>query len=219
MKILIITIHADPTIPPGAREGGGTHLYINELINMLIYRKAEALIITRKASPGNETFTYGDVKIRRMRLGPEATWDKNNFDDREGELLHMIQDIVADERFQPDLIHSVYWHSGRAAAALSDKWKKPFIHSVISAGMRKKITGYPVSEQRLATERLIFGSAKIIIAVSVQEKDDLINYYQVSSSKVKVIGRAVDQLFLASLYDDDGTLLPLTEPRIQGNHE
>ncbi len=62
MKFLIITLHADPTINPGAEEGGGTHMYVNEIINLLIFKQIEALVITRKASPGEDFFEYGFSK-------------------------------------------------------------------------------------------------------------------------------------------------------------
>ena len=215
MNILVLTIHADPTIHPGAEEGGGTHLYVNEIINLLIYKQINSLFITRKASPGKDNFEYGTVSIARIRMGPEAQWNKNNLEEMDTTINKMISKELKLRKFIPDLIHSIYWCSGRAALFISERYNIPFIHTIISNGYRKKITGYYVSEKRIETEIKIFHSANILISVSNQEKEDLIHFYNVPASKIMVIGRGVDNIFLNDLYDSKGTLLPKLEPNIK----
>lgn len=215
MKLLIITIHADPTINPGAEEGGGTHMYINELINLLIYRQVNSLFITRKASIGEDLFDYNHVKVKRIKIGPEKQWSKNFLTKRENEINQLINESLRNLNFSPTLIHSVYWHSGRAAITLSDKLKIPLIHTIISNGKRKQITGYSVSKEQIETEQKIFNKASVLISVSNQEKQDLEQLYGINPEKIKVIGRGVDNLFLNSLYDSRGTLLPKSTPEIK----
>jgi glycosyltransferase involved in cell wall biosynthesis len=217
MRILIITIHADPTIHPGAQEGGGTHLYVNELINLLIYRNIPTLFITRKASPGPDLFEYGSVKLCRIKIGPEAQWDKNNLFGLENEINNQIEQVVQFHEFNPSFIHSIYWCSGRAAIMLANKLQIPFIHTIISNGMRKRKTGYQVSEQQIKIEQKIYEQATILIAISNQEESDLKEFYEVPSKKIKVIGRGVDNLFLNNLYDSKGTLVSRSQPDIQHN--
>ncbi len=207
MKLLLITLHADPTIHPGSGDGGGTHMYINELINMLIYKNIETLIITRKASIGKDIVQYGSVTIYRIHLGPESHWDKNNLNKIEDEIKILINNTLSEQKFNPTLIHSVYWHSGRAALYFSDKMNIPFVHTVISNGKRKKISGFTESAGQIETEEKIYSNANVIITISEQEKQDIINLYKINSEKIKVVGRGVDNMFLKDLYDDKGTLL------------
>lgn len=208
MKILIITLHADPTINPGSEEGGGTHMYVNEIINLLAYKQVESLVVTRKASHGNAFFEFGSVKLKRLSLGPEYYWDKQNLDDREEEIKHLIEKELTGFNFQPDLIHSIYWHSGRAGVFFSKKYNVPLIHTVISLGARKQQSGFDIPTQRIETEKRIFEHASTIISVSEQEKSDMISNYRIEPGKIKVIGRGVDNVFLKDLYDENGTLLP-----------
>ncbi|MCK6641869.1 MAG: glycosyltransferase [Bacteroidia bacterium] len=215
MSILIITIHADPTIHPGAQEGGGSHLYINELINLLIYRNVPALFITRKASPGADFFEYGPVKLCRIKIGPESQWDKRNLMGLEEEINAQIEDAIKAHQFRPTFIHSIYWCSGRAALMFSDNFKIPFVHTIISNGLRKRKTGYQVSDEQIAIEQKIYENAEVLIAISNQEKNDLEELYKVSSEKIKVIGRGVDSIFLSDLYDNQGTLLSRTQPKVE----
>jgi D-inositol-3-phosphate glycosyltransferase len=208
MNLLVLTIHADPTIHPGSIEGGGTHLYVNELIDLLIYKKINTLILTRKASKGKDIFEYGNVKISRIKLGPEAQWNKSNLDDLEKEIEELILHEIEKNRIKPDLIHSIYWYSGRASLMLSEKLGIPFVHTIISNGFRKKIAGYGASSQRIETEKKIFEKASCLISVSNQEKNDLIKYYDIMPGKIKVIGRGVDNVFIDDLFADNGTLIP-----------
>lgn len=214
MKILVITLHADPTIAPGAQEGGGTHMYINELMNLMIYKQVDSLFITRKASAGKDYFEYGPVKLKRILLGPEEPWDKNNLDDQEDEIRKLINSTLQLLSFKPDLIHSVYWHSGRAALFFSKQFNIPFIHTIISNGMKKQSKGFKVKPMRIETEFMIYNSAEALISISSQEKEELVNYYKIPGSKIKVIGRGVDNVFLKDIYDKNGTLLSKQIPNI-----
>ena len=207
MELLIITLHADPTIHPGSGDGGGTQMYINELIDMLIYKDIKALVITRKASPGKDTVQYGSVTICRIHLGPEGHWDKNNLNDREDEIKILINNTLKEQKFTPTLIHSIYWHSGRAALAFSQKLNIPFVHTVISNGKRKRLSGFTESNGQIETEEKIYTNTNVVIVISEQEKKDIINLYNIESKKIKVVGRGVDNLFLRDLYDEKGTLL------------
>jgi glycosyltransferase involved in cell wall biosynthesis len=215
MKLLVITLHADPTIHPGAEEGGGTHMYINEVINLLIYKQVSSLIITRKASPGNDLFDYENVKIKRIKLGPKRQWNKNFLSAKETEINQLIKDELDSLNFNPTLIHSVYWYSGRSAITFSDKYKIPFIHTIISNGKRKQISGYDVSDVQIATEMEIFNKASVLISVSNQEKEDMVHLYGINPEKIKVIGRGVDNIFLNSLYDSKGTLIAKPFPDVK----
>lgn len=207
MKILVLTLHADPTIHPGSLEGGGTHLYVNEIIRILIYKRIKSVVITRKASKGREIFDFGDTKIIRLKIGPEEQWNKNNLEQIEKVINKNILSILNKYNFTPELIHSIYWYSGRSALKLSQYYKIPFIYTVISNGKRKKSAGYKVSKTRIRVENIIFQKASIIISVSKQEKNDLINLYGVEPNKIKVIGRGVDNIFIKNLFDRNGSLL------------
>lgn len=47
--ILLITIHADPAMPPGYDEWGGTHTYMRELLDCFGSLHLNCILVTRKA--------------------------------------------------------------------------------------------------------------------------------------------------------------------------
>ena len=206
MNLLIITLHADPSIHPGSGDGGGTQMYISELIDMLIHKDIKTLVITRKASPGNDIIQSGSVTIHRIHLGPEGHWDKNNLNDREEEIKLLIDNTLTEHKFNPTLIHSIYWHSGRAGLYFAGKMNIPLVHTVISNGKRKKLSGFTESNGQIETEQKIYTNANVIIVISEQEKKDIMDLYGINSEKIKVVGRGVDNLFLRDLFDKNGTL-------------
>ncbi|UOY05387.1 glycosyltransferase [Muricauda sp. SCSIO 64092] len=215
MSILVLTLHADPTIQPGAEEGGGTHMYVNEVMNLLIYKQVPALFITRKASFGPALFEYDMVSLSRIKIGPEKQWDKTNLINLEKKINDLIESQITNRSFQPSLIHSIYWYSGRAAMHLSNKLEIPFIHTIISNGLRKRKSGYLVSSQQIEEEKRIFDNASLLISISNEEKNDVVKYYDVDPIKIRVIGRGVDNLFLSELYTENGTLIPRTKPNVK----
>ena len=47
-NLLIISLHADPAMPPGVSEWGGTHTYMRELLTELYEEKYNIILLTRK---------------------------------------------------------------------------------------------------------------------------------------------------------------------------
>jgi hypothetical protein len=82
----------------------------------------------------------------------------------------------------------------------------PFVHTVISNGKRKKLSGFTESIGQIETEEKIYANANVIIVISEQEKKDIMDLYDINSDKIKVVGRGVDNLFLRDLFDKNGTL-------------
>ena len=46
--ILLLTIHADPAMPPGYDEWGGTHTYMRELLDCFESLHINCILVTRK---------------------------------------------------------------------------------------------------------------------------------------------------------------------------
>lgn len=207
MKILIISLHADPTSPAGIGEGGGTHSYVRELLTFFSNTDMEILLITRKSHP--ELLNYEEVsqncKIQRIVIKDEYPIDKKELYAFHNISMQKVQYALEKCNFNPDLIHSVYWNSGQIAKELSDKLKIPYVHTVISNGLRRKLTGMDESlDQRYEVEKEIFHSATYIFCITPSERVDLVNLYQIDAKKIMVPGRPVSSDFLYPAHDDFG---------------
>ena len=208
MKLLIISLHADPTSPAGIGEGGGTHSYIRELLTFFSNKKEEILLITRKSNPCLPDYEEisETCKIHRIIIKDAYPIDKKELFSFHSISLKEIEQTLKKYAFTPNLIHSVYWNSGQVAKELSEKLKIPYVHTVISNGLRRKLSGMnEMLEQRYKIEKEIFQSATYIFCITPSERIDLVELYQIDAKKIIIPGRPVSNDFLYPAHDDFGT--------------
>lgn len=205
-RLTLISLHADPATPPGTGEGGGTHSYLRELMLGLSRRSWSLTILTRWADPRllECERLSAKIKIIRLRIGEVAPMDKRRLNDLHPTSLAEARSALAAEP-ATDLLHSVYWNSGRVATDLSEELNVPFVHTVISNGWRRWQQGArDQPAQRLEVERRVFASAFAVFCISRQERSDLIDHYAIAPGKVVVVGRPVAHSFLHPCRDEWG---------------
>ena len=184
-KLLIISLHADPSMPPGVGEWGGTHTYMRELLTKLYDTDYKVILITGKVYPNEETVEHISpfCRILRLTLG---TYE--NFDKRDLYALHEVTFLQTLEKlnelkFVPDIIHSVYWNSGHLAMRLSNLWNVPYVHSVISNGKGRNEHGATgTAPHRIEIETQVFTHASLILCVAQSEKAEICKYYDIQPS-------------------------------------
>lgn len=212
--VAIISLHADPATPPGASEGGGTHSYIRELMIGLTRHEWNVTVLTRWANhelPQHEVIS-SQARIVRLQIGHVGPLDKRRLSN-----LHPVSLAAARAALSKvsnlQLIHSVYWNSGRVAMELSTELGINFVHTVISNGWRRQHHGlFDQPDSRLETEARIFASAFSIFCVSNQERKDLVDHYHVDPAKVFVVGRPVSKVFEHPCHDELGNPANLDWP-------
>jgi D-inositol-3-phosphate glycosyltransferase len=213
--LALITLHADPATPSGVFEGGGTHSYIRELIAGVPKSDWNLTVLTRWADPllPEEQIISENAKIIRLKIGEVGPMNKSFLDDLHKVTLAAAGAVLA-RGAKVDLLHSVYWNSGRLAMDLSREQGLSYVHTVISNGHRRWIEGAcDQPSGRLEMEKRVFASAHAIFCVSEQERRDLVEYYQVFSNKIVVVGRPVAFSFGKPSHDEWGNP---SKPRMGG---
>lgn len=207
MNLLIISLHADPTLPAGIGAGGGTHSYIRELLTYFSNKDINILLITRK-DHANLT-DYDEIsdccKIQRIIIKDENPIDKKELYTFHNTSLVKTEQVLTKLNYKPDLIHSIYWNSGQVAKDLSQRLSIPYVHTVISNGLRRQKAGMVETLiQRSKIEKEVFLSAAYIFCITPSERDDLVNLYHISPQKIMVLGRPVSDDFLYPSHDEFG---------------
>lgn len=203
--VALITLHADPATPSGAAGGGGTHAYVREVMVRFAGVESRLTVLTRWADPElpEQDSVSSNIRLVRLRVGPVAPLDK-----REIAKLHVVSVAAANAALLGsgvDLIHSVYWDSGRVALELSPVLRCSFVHTVISNGWRRLAEGaldQPLD--RIEIERQVFLAAFAIFCISGEERRDLIEHYGVDQRKIVVVGRPVHPAFQEPCRDEWG---------------
>ncbi len=60
-NLLIISLHASPSMAPGVSEWGGTHTYMKELLCELDYSKFNVVFVTRKVFEFQPNILYLNI--------------------------------------------------------------------------------------------------------------------------------------------------------------
>ncbi|MCI8926055.1 MAG: glycosyltransferase family 1 protein [Lachnospiraceae bacterium] len=205
--ILIISIHADSALAPGYRDWGGTNVYMRELMLGLSKLHIPFVFVTRKVFPELPDMEKlsENAFIYRIISGKEELIDKNLLKNYHKEHFNAIVNIIDKIGCKPVVIHSVYWNSGRLALDLSRLYDIKFVHSVISNNLGRINRGakeYCIGRSQY--EKEVFENAYLILAVSKDEKNDLIKYYGISQNKIIVAGQEVNNAFLFPCHDING---------------
>jgi D-inositol-3-phosphate glycosyltransferase len=95
-----------------------------------------------------------------------------------------------------DVIHSHYWQSGLAAAALAKAWDAPLIHSHHTLGLVKNRFLAPGDvrepEARLRGEAEVIDMADVLLASTEEEQHYLACFYGASHDRLKTLPPGVD---------------------------
>lgn len=207
IRVLMVSLHADPDSAAGIGEGGGTHLYVRELMTELPRLGVQLTIVTRSADTSLPTFRHinENVKLYRVKIGPKGPLDKRWLDAHHEETVERILSVIDLIDSQLDLLHSIYWNSGKAVHAISIKTGIPYVHTVISNGIRRRIEGGSESfGVREEIERIVFQGASKIFCICRQEKADLVNLYGINEDKIVVVGRPIAKSFWSPAHDEFG---------------
>lgn len=207
-NLLIISLHADPSMPPGVGEWGGTHTYMRELLTELYDSDYNVILITRKVYVTQETVEQVSpfCRILRLSLGNFEAFDKRDLYGLHEITFLQITKKLEELKFVPDIIHSVYWNSGHVAMRLSSLWHVPYVHSIISNGKgRDKHGATGTAPHRIEIETQVFTHASLILCVAESEKKEVCDYYSIPPSKVVVAGQYIHPAFIAASHDSFGS--------------
>lgn len=202
--LLLICLHADPTMPSGVSDGGGTHAYLRELTAGLAMRGVTCHLVTRRQSPDlpHEVRVSPLTMLHRLDIGPDGRLDKRLLNTFNDQTVAGLDALWGRLPLPPRILHSVYWNSGRAAMALSEIRGVPFVHTVISNGRGRSQRGATGNaENREEIEEVVFKKAAKIFSISQEEKADLVTLYGLDPQKILVVGRPVDSAYVSPAQD------------------
>ena len=213
--LLIISLHADPAMPPGVNEWGGTHTYMRELLTELYEEKFNIILLTRKVYEQQSDIENISslCKIVRLTLGEFEDFDKRKLFELHNLTLQKCVLTLKELNFKPDVIHSVYWNSGHLAWKLSEMWGIPYVHSVISNGRGRNAHGAKgTAPKRIETEEKVFENASFLLCVAESERNELCQLYGIQPEKIVVTGQYVHPAFIHASHNSYGF------PRKSGIH-
>jgi D-inositol-3-phosphate glycosyltransferase len=175
----MVSEHASPLAVLGGVDAGGQNVYVAALSQELARRGAEVIVHTRRDDPSLP---------RRVQLAPRVAVDHVDAGPPEripnpiDSLFPYMDDFADDvaavwDHEEPDVVHSHFWMSGRAALAAARPLEIPVVHTFHALGAVKrrhqgaKDTSPP---ERIPEERAVIAEADRILATCSDEVFELV---------------------------------------------
>lgn len=180
---------------PSQKAEGGFHKTIYEIIEYFKEKDIRITVITSSVTISKDKFYQKHSNVSLWELAIKSEWIKNqdqlyvNSD----YLVSKIQQIIAKNNLKISLIHSLQWINGYLATKINPRQEIPHIHSIISSSFDRNAKGFvPRSQFQRQCEDITFDAADILISITEAERQQLVEYYHVSPSKILIIGRTAD---------------------------
>ena len=196
MRIAKICVNRCPLMPLGGKDTGGMHLYIRELSQELGRMGVEVDLFTRwHSSMDSEVMEIGDmVRLIHIAAGEQEDILKTDIYQCLPQFTSNLCRFIESESATYNLVHSHYWLSALVGKQIQDGLGIPHIATFHTLGEVKNRVRPAEMEPdlRIEAEKMAIASADRVIAVSTEEKHDLVNIYEAWPDKVEVIPCGVD---------------------------
>jgi D-inositol-3-phosphate glycosyltransferase len=211
-KVAMVSEHASPLAALGGVDAGGQNVCVAELAAELGRRGLEVVVHTRRDDPRlpRRVRMAPGVVVEHVDAGPPAEVSKDLLLPYMDQFAAQLQQ--AWRRDRPDVVHSHFWMSGKAALAAARPLGIPVVHTFHALGVVKrrhqgeKDTSPP---ERLAEERAVLGAADRIVATCSDEVFELARLGG-DVYRIRVVPCGVD----LDVFRPDGP----AEPRTPGMH-
>ena len=207
-RIAMVSTHGYVAAHPplGAADTGGQVVYVIELSKKLAQLGYEVDIWTRRFEDQPEIdFVAERVRVVRVPCGGRNFIPKEYLHEKLPEWGENALRFIQKRGLRYEFIDSHYWDAGLAGQHLSEVLGTPHLHTPHSLGIwkrRQMENDYPGDiekferqynfSQRIHHERLLYGSANMVIATTPPQLELLSRYYDVLPEKCRMIPPGYD---------------------------
>ncbi len=200
LRIAMLSYHTCPLATLGGKDTGGMNVYVRELTRQLGQMGIHVDVFTRSQDDHVphvlHELGYGN-RVVHVPAGPEHPVSKQEMASYIPEFVEGVKAFACEKGIKYDIIHSHYWMSGIAAAALSDHWAgTPIVHMFHTLGeMKNRIARSEAEregEYRINGEKQVLGRANRITVATLAELTQLRFLYKADPNKMVVIPPGVD---------------------------
>jgi D-inositol-3-phosphate glycosyltransferase len=176
MKVAMVSEHASPLAVLGGVDAGGQNVCVAEVASALGRRGLDVTVYTRRDDPwlGRRVPLSPGVVVEHVDAGPARDVSKDLLLPYMDEFAARLASAWRDRR--PDVVHSHFWMSGKAALAAAGPLGIPVVHTFHALGVVKrrhqgsKDTSPP---ERIGVEQQVLRSADRIVATCSDEVFEL----------------------------------------------
>jgi D-inositol-3-phosphate glycosyltransferase len=210
----MISYHTCPLATLGGKDTGGMNVYVRELTRQLGQMGIHVDVFTRSQDDHVphvlHELGYGN-RVVHVPAGPEHPVPKEQLASYIPEFVEGIKYFACEKGIKYDVIHSHYWMSGVAAAALSDAWGgTPIVQMFHTLGEMKNRIARSEEERegdyRINGEKQTLRRADRVIVATIAEQTQLRFLYKAPAEKMVVIPPGVDVCHFYPIPSDEAKM-------------
>ena len=193
--IAFLSLHASPLARLGKRENGGLSVYVRGVCEELGARGIHTDVFVRRTDPDQpeEQVMGPRSRIIAVSAGPPRPLPKYQLPLTRTQYLAGVRQFVAGAQRRYTAIHSHYWLSGEAGAALAAELGLPWLHTAHTLAAVKGELGFDGDgPERLVAERRAVAAGAKLVANTSAEADDLRRHYGAQPGQCVVAPPGVD---------------------------
>ena len=195
-RVGLISVHTSPLDQPGAGDGGGLNVYVNEVARRMGSRGVEVDIFTRRTDPAQpDTVTLAPgVLLHHLDAGPAAPVPK---EDLATLLCPFELALAAHPRLAGiEVLHAHYWLSGWVGRRIARRTGIPLAQTFHTLAALKNATlapgDRPEGGLRLVAEAEVARDADQILVLTCGEARLFHRSFGLSGAKLTVVPAGVD---------------------------
>jgi glycosyltransferase involved in cell wall biosynthesis len=191
LRIALISEHASPLSVLGGVDSGGQNVYVAQVAKQLVRLGYQVDVFTRRDSDSLPTvMEWGGFRVIHVPAGPARFVRKEDLLPYMDDFTSFFLQFSRWQKQPYDLIHANFWMSGLVAAEVKQVLGIPFVVTFHALGRVRRIyqgEADQFSDRRFEVEDRIVAEADHIIAECPNDRDDLINFYNASPAKMRII--------------------------------
>lgn len=175
-RVAMISEHASPLAAVGGEDAGGQNVHVAALARAVARLGPAVVVYTRRDDPGlpaSVSLAPG-VVVRHVDAGPPERLPRDALDVHMDAFAHQLRRDW--ELTAPDVAHSHFWMSGRAAVTAAAGLDVPVAHTFHALGVvKRRFQGDQDTSppQRLAVEAALAHDTDRVIATCREEREEL----------------------------------------------
>ncbi|WP_420147378.1 glycosyltransferase [Spirosoma sp.] len=191
-KIALLSEHASPLATIGGIDAGGQNIAVAELALHLAKLGHQVDVFTRwyDASQPQVIEWQTGVRVIHIQAGPVASIPKEELMPHMDEFAQRMIHFFKQQTRPYSLVHAHFFMSGYVACQIKQQLEIPFVvtfHALGKVRKRYQADSDRFPEDRDAIEQCVIQQANATIALCPQDREDLIQLYQVTPAQITLI--------------------------------
>jgi D-inositol-3-phosphate glycosyltransferase len=194
-RLAVLSVHTSPLAQPGAGDGGGMNVYVRALASALARAGIECDVLTRRDHPGQADVVEIEPGFRVVHLaaGPPEAVPKHDLIDLIEPLAAATLDHLVAEDLRYDAFHANYWVSGALGHRLKHELDIPLVATFHTLARVKADAGVDDDPaQRARVEQETISCTDLILASTVDEREQLVELYGADRDRIEIVPPGVD---------------------------